>query len=98
MNRSPNNNVVTPEIGAFSDVSGKVEGSLKPTRTIGDLDCKRDLKDIVSPHPELKLTAIYAPPDDGKWFHPAHRVLIEGAFGGRGGGIWPLGGDNGQIA
>ena len=39
-----------------------------PTRTIGDLDCKRALGAIVSPHPELKLAAIYAPPDDGAMF------------------------------
>lgn len=38
-----------------------------PTRTIGDLDCKRALGAIVSPHPEIKLAAIYAPPDDGAY-------------------------------
>lgn len=37
-----------------------------PTRTIGDLDCKRELGGIVSPHPELQLAAVYAPPDDGR--------------------------------
>lgn len=41
----------------------KVAGCLMPTRTIGDLDCKRALGAIVSPHPELTLAAIYAPPD-----------------------------------
>eukprot|EP00903_Cladosiphon_okamuranus_P013022 g12150.t1 len=47
-------------------VNNRVAGCLMPTRTIGDLDCKRALGAIVSPHPELKLAAIYAPPDDGE--------------------------------
>eukprot|EP00904_Undaria_pinnatifida_P003865 jgi/Undpi1/1347/HiC_scaffold_11.g04739.m1 len=46
-------------------VNGRVAGCLMPTRTIGDLDCKRALGAIVSPHPELTLAAIYAPPDEG---------------------------------
>lgn len=46
----------------------QVAGCLMPTRTIGDLDCKQALGDIVSPHPELKLAAIYAPPEDGETF------------------------------
>lgn len=37
-----------------------------PTRTIGDLDCKQALGEIVSPHPEIKLAAIYAPPEEGR--------------------------------
>lgn len=45
--------------------SPQVAGVLMPTRTIGDLDCKIQLGAIVSPHPELNLAAIYAPPDDG---------------------------------
>ncbi|CAM9355726.1 unnamed protein product [Pylaiella littoralis] len=47
-------------------VNNRVAGCLMPTRTIGDLDCKKALGAIVSPHPELKLAAIYAPPDDGE--------------------------------
>ncbi|CAN0161325.1 unnamed protein product [Ectocarpus sp. 4 AP-2014] len=47
-------------------VNNRVAGCLMPTRTIGDLDCKRALGAIVSPHPEITLAAIYAPPDDGE--------------------------------
>ena len=52
----------------------KVAGCLMPTRTIGDLDCKRALGAIVSPHPELTLAAIYAPPDGTCFF--SHLVLV----------------------
>ncbi|CAM9312752.1 unnamed protein product [Choristocarpus tenellus] len=48
-------------------INNRVAGVLMPTRTLGDLDCKMSLGDIVSPHPELTLAAIYAPPqsEDG---------------------------------
>ncbi|CAM9549126.1 unnamed protein product, partial [Discosporangium mesarthrocarpum] len=43
-------------------INGRVQGMLMPTRTLGDLDCKTMLGDIVSPHPELALLPIYAFP------------------------------------
>ncbi|CAN0203911.1 unnamed protein product, partial [Hapterophycus canaliculatus] len=56
-------------------INNRVAGCLMPTRTIGDLDCKRELGGIVSPHPELQLAAVYAPPDDGEYHDEPFLVL-----------------------